>query len=112
MIKKPTLPGREHVISGTPFINAGDTDLSVDHIRRRGVTNSMSTVTTYEWSLLYDTEPGGSELYNMLSDPGQEKNVISQHPDVARELHQLLIKFMRETNVPARLLEPRLELRL
>lgn len=56
--------------------------------------------------------PGGSELYNLKSDPKQDKNVISQHPDIARELHQLFVKFMRETNVPQRLMEPRLELRL
>lgn len=112
MIKDPTIAGRDHVISALPFINAGDTDLSVDHIRRRGLTTSMSTITTDEWSLLYDVEPGGSELYNMISDPRQENNVISQHPDVASELHQLFAKFMFDTNVPARLREPRLELRL
>ena len=112
MIKDPTLPGHDHVISALPFINAGDTDLSVDHIRRRGLTTSMSTITTDEWSLLHDVEPGGSELYNMSSDPGQENNVISQHPDVARELHGLFVKFMHDTNVSARLVEPRLELHL
>ncbi len=112
MIKDPTLPGREHVFTACPFINAGDTDQLVDHIRRKCITPSMATVTTDEWSLLYDVEPGGSELYNLSQDPKQEKNVISQHRDIARELHQLLVKFMRETNVPKRLLEPRLELRL
>jgi hypothetical protein len=112
MIKDPSLPGHDYVISALPFINAGDTDLSVDHIRRRGLTTSMATITTDEWSLLYDVEPGGSELYNMSSDRKQEKNVISQHTDVARELHQTFVKFLRETNVPQRLMEPRLELRL
>ena len=72
----------------------------------------MATVTTEDWTLLYDTEPGGSELYNLKSDPKQEKNVISRHPDIARELHQLFVKHMRDTNVPKIKLEPRLELRL
>jgi len=112
MIKDPTLPGREHVFSACPFINAGDTDQLVDHILRKCVTPSMATVTTDEWSLLYDVEPGGSELYNLSSDPKQGKNVIAWHPDIARELHQLLVKFMKETKVSKRLLEPRLELRL
>ena len=112
LIENPTLPGREYVVSSLPFINAGDTDLSVDHIKRKGLTTSMSTVTTNEWSLLYDPEPGGSELYNVASDPGQLTNVISKHKDIADELHQLLVKFMRETKVPKKLLDTRLELRL
>ena len=72
----------------------------------------MATVTTEDWTLLYDTEPGGSELYDLKSDPKQEKNVISQHTDVARELHQLFIKHLRDTNLRQVKLEPRLELRL
>jgi arylsulfatase A-like enzyme len=111
-LKDPSLAGRDYVIGSLPFINAGDTDLSVDHIRRRGLTTSMSTVITKEWSFLYDPEPGGSELYNLLIDPGEETNVISQHPDLAREYHQLFVNFMRETKVPKRLMDTRLELRL
>ena len=32
--------------------------------------------------------------------------------DVASELHQKLVRFMHETEVPERLLNPRLELRM
>ena len=110
--KNPSQTGREHVFTACPFINAGDTDQLVDHILRKCVVPSMVTITTDEWAMLYDCEPGGSELYNLKSDPDQEKNVISQHPDVARDLHKLLVKFMQDTNVPQRLMEPRLELRL
>jgi arylsulfatase A-like enzyme len=112
MMKDQSLAGREHVFSSSAFVNPGDTDLSVDHVRRWAEKASMATVTTDEWSLLYDVEPGGSELYNLSSDPKQEKNVISQHTDVARELHQLFVKFMRDTKLAKRLMEPRLELRL
>ena len=111
-VKNPTLPGRDYVISSCPFINAGDTDQLVDHLLRKCMTPSMATVTTDEWSLLHDVEPGGSELYNLKSDPDQERNVIAGHMDTAKELHKLLVKFMHETNVPKRLLEPRLELRM
>jgi arylsulfatase A-like enzyme len=111
-IKNPSLAGREFVVSSCPFINAGDTDQLVDHLLRKCVTPSMATITTDRWSLLHDCEPGGSELYDLSSDPDQEKNAIAQHHDVAKELHQTLVRFMRETNVPQRLLEPRLELRL
>jgi arylsulfatase A-like enzyme len=104
--------GREQVFTACPFINAGDTDQLVDHIKRKCVVPSMVTITTDKWSLLYDCLPGGSELYDLKADPNQEKNVISRHSDVARDLHQLLVKFMRETNVPQRLIEPRLDLKL
>ena len=110
--KNPLLPGRDYVISACPFINAGDTDQLVDHLLRKCVTPSMATITTDEWSLLYDAESGGSELYNLRSDPDQEKNVISQNKDIARELHKVLVNFMEETNVPQRLITPRLDLRL
>jgi arylsulfatase A-like enzyme len=112
VIRNPGQAGREHVLTACPFINAGDTDQLVDHILRKCVVPSMVTVTTDKWSLLYDCEPGGSELYDLESDPNQEKNLIGQHSDVAHELHQLMVKFMRETNVPQRLLKPRLELKL
>jgi len=112
MMKDPSLPGYEHVFSSSSFVNAGGTDNSVDSVLRYTEHDSMATVTTEEWTLLYDTEPGGSELYNLKSDSKQEKNVISRHPDIARELHQLFIKHMRDTNVPKIKLEPRLELRL
>ena len=69
-------------------------------------------MTTDEWTLLYNTEPGMSELYNLKSDPKQEKNVIKEQPEKAKELHQLLVKYMRETNISEHLLKPRLELRL
>ncbi len=111
-VKNPALPGRDFVVSSCPFINAGDTDQLVDHLLRKCVTPSMATITTERWSLLHDCEPGGSELYDLSADANQEKNVIGKNMDVARELHQLELKFMRETNVPKRLLEPRLDLRM
>ena len=62
--------------------------------------------------LLYSPSPGVSQLYNQASDPQQLDNVMQKHSDVAKDTHQLLVKFMHETNVPDRLLQPRLELRL
>ncbi len=112
MMKNPNLPGYEHVFSSLSFFNKNDENVVADGPSRKAEHDSMATVTTKDWTLLYDTEPGGSELYNLKSDPKQEKNVISQHPDVARELHQLFVKHMRDRNVPKRFLEPRLELRL
>jgi arylsulfatase A-like enzyme len=111
-MRDTSLAGREYVVSTNAWSNAGDNVHIVDGMDRVMAKAACSTVTTDQWSLLYYVEPGGSELYNLSSDPEQEKNVIAQHPDIARELHQLMVKFMKETRVPKRLLEPRLELRL
>ena len=35
-----------------------------------------------------------------------------RHPDVARDLHRMLVEYKKENNVVEDLLEPRLELRL
>ena len=72
----------------------------------------VTTVTSGRWSLLYSPEPGVSQLYDLSTDPHQNDNVIEMHMDVAGELHRLLLEFMRETEVPERLLQPRLELRM
>ena len=51
-------------------------------------------------------------MYDLKSDPKQESNVISNHVKVAKELHQSLLGFMRETNVEDRLVKSRQELRV
>jgi arylsulfatase A-like enzyme len=112
MMKDPALPGYEHVFSSSSFVNAGGTDNSVDSVMRHTEHDSMATVTTEDWTLLYDTAPGGSELYNLKSDPKQEKNVIANHQDIARELHQLLVKYLRDARLAPDKLGPRLEIRL
>ena len=105
------MAGREYVVSGLPFTNAGDSVAWVDDQVSIMEKDSSVTVTTQEWSLIYAVEPGLSELFHLSSDPKQEKNVINEHPEVAKKLHQQLIKFLRETNVPKLLLESRMELR-
>ena len=86
--------------------------MAVDSQARVATTSSDATITTDEWSLLYNVDPGESWLYHLPSDPKQEKNVINEHPEVAHQLHKLLVKFMRENNLAPHLLEPRLELKL
>ena len=104
--------GREFVISSLPFANPGDPVQSVDNFLRDLKDFPVTTVTAGEWSLLYSPEPGVSQLYNLNADPHQLDNVIEGDMDFAGELHKLLVEFMRETEVPERLLKPRLELRM
>ena len=104
--------GREYVVSSLPFANPGDPVLSVDNFLRDLKDPPVTTVTSGEWSLLYSTAPGVSQLYNLNTDPQQLDNVIERHTDIAGDIHKLLVEFMRENEVPERLLQPRLELRL
>ena len=103
-------PGRDYVISAHPFVSAGDIVRSIDDYPRATEKDSEATVTTDEWTLLYNVDPGMSELYHLKTDPKQEKNLIAKNPEKARELHQLLVKFLKETKVPERILKPRLKL--
>ena len=111
-MRDTSLPGREFVVSGEPFTNPGDPVRYVDNILRRRGPFSTVTITAGEWSFLYSADTDQSELYNLQSDPRQAQNVISQRPEVAKEIHQYLVKFMRDTNIPPHMLKSRLELRL
>ena len=105
-------PGREFVVSTIPFANPGDPVRSVDNIRRQLGASPVTTVTSGDWALLFSMDEGMSELYDLSGDPRQQNNVIHQRPEIAGELHQLLVKFMRETSVPDGLLNPRLKMRM
>ena len=111
-IRDNSSSGREFVVSSLPFANPGDPVLSVDNFLRDLKDPPVTTVTSGEWSLLYSTAPGVSQLYNLRTDPQQLDNVIGRHTDIARDIHRLLLDFMRENEVPERLLQPRLDLRL
>ena len=111
-LRDASYSGREFVISSLPFANPGDPVQSVDNFLRDLKDFPVTTVTSGDWSLLYSPEPGVSQLYNLNADPHQLENVIERHMDLAGELHKLLVEFMHDTEVPERLLEPRLELRM
>ena len=85
---------------------------SVDNISRTLTSGLVTTITAGEWSFLFSVEPGMSELYHLPSDPGQANNLIQRQPEIAREMHQFLVKFMRDTNVAEGLIAPRRKLLL
>ena len=111
-MRDTSLPGREFVVSSEPFTNPGDPVRYVDNVLRRRGGLAMVTVTSGDWSFLYSPDSDRSELYNLKSDPRQAQNVISHHPEVAKELHQYLVKLMRDTNVEPHMLKSRSELKL
>jgi hypothetical protein len=111
-MKDSSLPGYEYIFSSSSFVNEGGTDNSVDSVMRYTAHDSMATVTTDDWTLIYDTEAGGSELYNLESDPKQENNVITGHEDIARNLHGLFVDYLKKAGLAQDKLEKRLELKI
>ena len=102
--------GREFTVSSIPFANPGDPVRSVDNFLRMLKAPTVTTITSGNYSLLYSPEEGQSKLYDLSLDPGQQKDIISDQPDLGKELHQYLVKFMRDTKVAEYLLKPRLKL--
>jgi arylsulfatase A-like enzyme len=55
------------------------------------------TVTTEEWALVRSPNGRRCELYHLEADPGQGRNVVDDHPGVARELQAALVRFLEGT---------------
>ena len=107
-----SIAGRKYVISTQPFSKPGQITRQVDGRERKMSVESSTTITTDEWALLYSTEPGESWLYHLPTDPGQEKNVANEYPEVAKELHRHLVSFMHQYNLAPDLRDARMELLL
>ena len=111
-MRDTSVRGRDFVISTLPFANPGEPVRHVDDLRRDLRASPVTTVTAGDWSLLYSMDEGMSGLFDLKSDPGQTSNLIADRLDVAGELHQYLLRFMRETRVAPHLIDSRLELRV
>jgi arylsulfatase A-like enzyme len=59
------------------------------------------TITSEEWSLICPPGTEDHALYHLPDDPGQTRNVIADHPDRARRMHQAFIDFMTASGAPA-----------
>jgi arylsulfatase A-like enzyme len=103
--------GRDFVISGHPFTVAPDKNGVIAGRPPYQSPGWDTTITTEEWALLYSLKDP-CELYHLPSDPDQKRNVIKQHPEVAKKLHSKFVKFLKEKNVAKELVEPRLTLEL
>ncbi|MBE3115470.1 MAG: sulfatase [Actinobacteria bacterium] len=104
--------GRDFVISSFPLYNPGAITKIVDAFARQVKEYLPSTITTPEWSLIYSAEEEVAELYNLKSDPKQEKNVISDYPDIANSLHKKYFNVLDSCNVDRILLEPRRRIKI
>ncbi|MGB9689716.1 sulfatase [Thermogutta sp.] len=63
-------------------------------------TTPVGAIRLGDWKLLEFFEDGHLELYNLREDIGEEKNLASQNPQKAAELHELLKKWRAEIHAP------------
>ena len=88
----------------------------IEPIREATVHHSIEgqfTIRKGEWKLLLSPSSGGwsaptpykkealeglpnVQLYNMTTDPSETKNVQAEHPEVVRELRELMLKYIRD----------------
>ena len=61
--------------------------------------NTRITLTSDQWSLIMSTPRQEPELYNLAIDPGQTRNVIAQHTEVARGMHSQFIELVAELGI-------------
>ncbi len=59
-----------------------------------------------KWKLIENYEDGSLELYDLETDVGETRNLISAEPRIARRLHNALIEWRRNSNVQTNSVNP------
>ncbi len=110
VIKKEKDTHQEFVVSTMQLQNPGETTRAVDGSEREVEIHLPATITTDEWSLLYSWKGAPVELYDIKSDPFQEKNVAEDNKSVVEKLHKCYYEFLKKIGTEERLLKPRASL--
>ena len=63
-------------------------------------TTPVSLVHSGDWKLMEFFEDGRLELYNLRDDIGETKNLASEIPDKAKEMHEQLVAWRQTVNAP------------
>ena len=63
-------------------------------------TTPVGLIQAGDWKLMEFFEDGRLELYNLRDDIGEAKNLATQLPDKARELHAKLVAWRKSINAP------------
>lgn len=57
-------------------------------------------VRTERWHYIWNSETGVEELYQIVEDPGEERNVVAAHPDLASGFRGRIEAWRRQMSVP------------
>jgi hypothetical protein len=52
-------------------------------------------VRTNSAKFIVDLKGTRTELYDLLADPGEKHNIVEQQPELAKELEEHLVRFVR-----------------
>ena len=63
-------------------------------------TTPVSLIQAGDWKLMEYLEDGHLELYNLSNDIGETQNLATSSPDKAKELHDRLLAWRKETSAP------------
>lgn len=103
----------EDSYSLTPILRSGDYQTPIRKATVHHSINGEFSIRQGDWKLLLSPSSGGwsyptpkdkavleklpsMQLYNMATDPGEQKNLISKFPQKAAELKNLLLRYIRE----------------
>ncbi len=74
--------------------------LEADVQRGTWRTTPVGAIRQGRYKLLEFYEDGHLELYDLQADPGEQYNLVKQHPELARRLHQKLQAWRRRLKAP------------
>jgi arylsulfatase A-like enzyme len=99
---------RPFVLSSWPLYFAeGELTSAVDSRPRRIASYMPITVTTRERSVILGGPSEPPELYDLQSDPGEQRNLWDEHAPDGIELCRQAIGFLDECATPEKFVEPR-----
>ena len=104
LLRGKTKMPHDYAISGR-FIyempeGAVDTSFEFDGMAGAQSEVCSRTVTTERWSYICAPYDMKSELYDLASDPDQTHDLVEEYPDIADQLHEVLIQFLIEHGAP------------
>ena len=72
---------------------------------------SPTSYRTADWLYIYGGDEWDHELFDLNNDPGETTNVIDDNQEIAAQLHEDLLKFLRSVDCPTKSLDARREFR-
>ncbi len=109
LLRGETAPGRDYAFSNRYPQSLGSQGAAFDGWVGTDRVVEPATVTTDTWTYVCAPEGLASELYHIQEDPEQRHNVIAQHPEVAEDLRQVWLDFMRSHGAPESRVRPFVE---
>jgi len=106
------VPWRDFFVTSWAIVHQPGKTVSraVDGTERVVLSPRPSTIHAREWTLIYSVAGDEVELYHTATDPGQTRNVVKEHPDVARRLHATFLRFLEQCGTREEYLQPRREI--